>query len=175
MRLLSPSLLDGQLRQMLFRIDQGAAHSAARHRRPFFLLRTAHGFEESIRLVRLYLSPQNLQKLLIIAGIVERTQSLRYDPEREITICCGSTEAMMSAMMAIINPGDETVVFEPFYENYGPDAILSGASPRFLLPRHGRLISPPGCGWRRRSTGLFTIWILPARVTRRSLRSTAPT
>ena len=62
----------------------------------------------------------------------ERTQSVRYDPEREITICCGSTEAMMSAMMAVINPGDETVVFEPFYENYGPDAILSGASPRFV-------------------------------------------
>ena len=62
----------------------------------------------------------------------ERTQTVRYDPEREITICCGSTEAMMSAMMAIINPGDEIVVFEPFYENYGPDAILSGASPRFV-------------------------------------------
>jgi aminotransferase len=62
----------------------------------------------------------------------ERTQSVSYDPEREITICCGSTEAMMSAMMAIINPGDEIVVFEPFYENYGPDAILSGAAPRFV-------------------------------------------
>ena len=61
-----------------------------------------------------------------------RTQNVRYDPEREITICCGSTEAMMSSMMAIINPGDEIVVFEPFYENYGPDAILSGASPRFV-------------------------------------------
>src|SRR5204862_6629915 len=45
----------------------------------------------------------------------ERTQGVKYDPEREITICCGSTEAMMSAMMAIINPGDEVVVFEPFY------------------------------------------------------------
>jgi aspartate/methionine/tyrosine aminotransferase len=62
----------------------------------------------------------------------ERTQTVKYDPEREITICCGSTEAMMSAMMSIINPGDEIVVFEPFYENYGPDAILSGASPRFV-------------------------------------------
>jgi aspartate/methionine/tyrosine aminotransferase len=62
----------------------------------------------------------------------QRTQGLSYDPEREITICCGSTEAMMSSMMAIINPGDEIVVFEPFYENYGPDAILSGASPRFV-------------------------------------------
>ena len=62
----------------------------------------------------------------------DRTQGMRIDPEREITICCGSTEAMMSAMLAIINPGDEIVVFEPFYENYGPDAILSGASPRFV-------------------------------------------
>src|SRR6267378_3659758 len=65
----------------------------------------------------------------------ERTQGIRVDPEREITICCGSTEAMMSAMMAIINPGDEIVVFEPFYENYGPDAILSGATPRFVKLR----------------------------------------
>src|SRR5689334_4777550 len=64
-----------------------------------------------------------------------RTQGVRYDPEREITVCCGSTEAMMSAMMAIINPGDEVVVFEPFYENYGPDAILSGATPRFVKLR----------------------------------------
>ncbi len=67
----------------------------------------------------------------------ERTQGVRVDPEREITICCGSTEAMMSTMLAIINPGDETVVFEPFYENYGPDAILSGATPRFVK------LSPP--------------------------------
>ncbi len=68
-------------------------------------------------------------------AVVEKfaaTQHVNYDPEREITICCGSTEAMMSSMMAIINPGDEIVVFEPFYENYGPDAILSGASPRFV-------------------------------------------
>src|SRR3982074_419177 len=65
----------------------------------------------------------------------ERTQGVRVDPEREITICCGSTEAMMSAMMAIINPGDEIVVFEPFYENYGPDAVLSGATPRFVKMR----------------------------------------
>jgi aspartate/methionine/tyrosine aminotransferase len=65
----------------------------------------------------------------------ERTQGVRVDPEREITVCCGSTEAMMSSMMAIINPGDEIVVFEPFYENYGPDAILSGATPRFVKLR----------------------------------------
>jgi len=65
----------------------------------------------------------------------ERTQGVKYDPEREITVCCGSTEAMMAVMMAIINPGDEVVVFEPFYENYGPDAILSGATPRFVKLR----------------------------------------
>jgi aspartate/methionine/tyrosine aminotransferase len=65
----------------------------------------------------------------------ERTQGIRVDPEREITVCCGSTEAMMSSVMAIINPGDEIVVFEPFYENYGPDAILSGAAPRFVKLR----------------------------------------
>src|SRR5215468_10474254 len=64
-----------------------------------------------------------------------RTQGVTVDPEREITICCGSTEAMMSSMMALINPGDEIVVFEPFYENYGPDAILSGATPRFVRMR----------------------------------------
>jgi aspartate/methionine/tyrosine aminotransferase len=64
-----------------------------------------------------------------------RTQGVTVDPEREITVCCGSTEAMMSSMMAIINPGDEVVIFEPFYENYGPDAILSGATPRFVRLR----------------------------------------
>jgi aminotransferase len=67
-----------------------------------------------------------------IAEKFARTQGVTIDPEREITVCCGATEAMMSAMMAIINPGDEVIVFEPFYENYGPDAILSGASPRFV-------------------------------------------
>lgn len=70
-----------------------------------------------------------------IAEKFERQHGIAIDPEREITVCCGSTEAMMAAMMAIINPGDEVVVFEPFYENYGPDAILSGAAPRFVRLR----------------------------------------
>src|SRR5690242_1071068 len=70
-----------------------------------------------------------------IAAKFERTQGVTVDPEREITVCCGSTEAMISSMLGIINPGDEIVVFEPFYENYGPDAILSGASPRFVKLR----------------------------------------
>src|SRR5271155_2904061 len=53
-------------------------------------------------------------------------EGMTIDPEREITVCCGSTEAMISSMLGVIKPGDEVVVFEPFYENYGPDAILSG-------------------------------------------------
>ena len=54
------------------------------------------------------------------------------DPEKEIVITCGSTEAMMCAMMTICNPGDKVLVFSPFYENYGADAILSGASPIYV-------------------------------------------
>jgi aminotransferase len=68
------------------------------------------------------------------------------DPEREITICCGSTEAMISSMLAIVDPGDEVVIFEPFYENYGPDAILSGAVPRFVRLRPGAG-SSRSAGW----------------------------
>src|SRR5216117_1004333 len=55
--------------------------------------------------------------------------------DEQVTVCCGTTEAMMATMMAIVDPGDEVVVFEPFYENYGPDAILSGAVPRFVWLR----------------------------------------
>jgi aminotransferase len=54
------------------------------------------------------------------------------DAEREITVTCGSTEAMIAAMLALLDPGDEVIVFSPFYENYGPDCILSGAAPRFV-------------------------------------------
>ncbi|HSC77125.1 MAG TPA: aminotransferase class I/II-fold pyridoxal phosphate-dependent enzyme [Candidatus Acidoferrales bacterium] len=70
-----------------------------------------------------------------IARQMKLWQGLDIDPEREITVCCGSTEAMISAMLAVTNPGDEVVIFEPFYENYGPDAILSGAVPRFVKLR----------------------------------------
>ncbi len=54
------------------------------------------------------------------------------DPETDITVTCGATEAMIATLKALINPGDEIIVFEPFYENYGPDGILSGAAPRFV-------------------------------------------
>ncbi len=55
---------------------------------------------------------------------------LDIDPETEITVTCGSTEGMIASMLATVDPGDEVVVFEPFYENYSPDAILSDATPR---------------------------------------------
>jgi aspartate/methionine/tyrosine aminotransferase len=67
-----------------------------------------------------------------IAEKFAATTGISIDTEREITVCCGSTESIMATMMAVINPGDEVVVFEPFYENYGPDAIMSGATPRFV-------------------------------------------
>jgi aminotransferase len=57
------------------------------------------------------------------------------DPEAEITVTCGATEAMIATLLAVVDPGDEVIVFEPFYENYGPDAILSGATPRFVRLR----------------------------------------
>lgn len=61
-----------------------------------------------------------------------RYNHIEADPESEITLTCGSTEAMMASMLALINEGDEAVIFEPFYENYGPDALVSGAVPRFV-------------------------------------------
>jgi aspartate/methionine/tyrosine aminotransferase len=67
-----------------------------------------------------------------IAGKFERTYGMAVDPNRQLCVTCGSTEAMIAAMLAIVDPGDEVVVFEPFYENYGPDAILSGATPRYV-------------------------------------------
>jgi aminotransferase len=54
------------------------------------------------------------------------------DPETQVTVTCGATEAMIAAMLGLLDPGDEVVIFEPFYENYGPDAILSDAVPRYV-------------------------------------------
>lgn len=68
-------------------------------------------------------------------GLAERLLSynrIEADPATEITVTCGSTEAMIAAMLAHVNPGDEVIVPEPFYENYGPDTIISGATPRFV-------------------------------------------
>ncbi|HJT68208.1 MAG TPA: aminotransferase class I/II-fold pyridoxal phosphate-dependent enzyme [Pyrinomonadaceae bacterium] len=68
-------------------------------------------------------------------AIAQKTRwylGLDIDPETEITVTCGSTEGMISAMMATVDPGEEVIVFEPFYENYAPDAILSDARPRHV-------------------------------------------
>jgi aspartate/methionine/tyrosine aminotransferase len=70
-----------------------------------------------------------------IARKMSAEHGIAVDPEKEITVCCGSTEAMISTLLAICNAGDEVVVFEPFYENYGPDSVLSGAKPRFVKLR----------------------------------------
>ncbi len=67
-----------------------------------------------------------------IAGKVEAYLGVSYDPEEEITVTCGSTEAMIASLLAVVDAGDEVVIFEPFYENYGPDAILSDAIPRYV-------------------------------------------
>jgi aminotransferase len=92
-----------------------------------------------------------------IADNTARFYGVRPDPDREITVTCGATEAMIAALMAIVDPGDEVIVFEPFYENYGPDAILCGATPRFVqlhepqsppLPSEERASSGEGLGVR---------------------------
>ena len=70
-----------------------------------------------------------------IAAKYARDYSMEFDPEREITVCCGATEGMIASMMGVLNPGDEVVLFEPFYENYGPDSELCGASPRYVALR----------------------------------------
>jgi aspartate/methionine/tyrosine aminotransferase len=70
-----------------------------------------------------------------IAERFAKDTGLAIDPEREITVCCGATETMIASLLAVVDPGDEVVIFEPFYENYGPDAIICGAVPRFVRLR----------------------------------------
>jgi aspartate/methionine/tyrosine aminotransferase len=73
---------------------------------------------------------QSLREAL--ARKYERWYGLSADPEREITVTCGATEAMISSLLALVDPGDEVIVFEPFYENYGPDTILADARPVYV-------------------------------------------
>jgi len=75
-----------------------------------------------------------------IANKYQRDYQMKVDPENDVTVVCGATEGMVVAMLALVDPGEEVIVFEPYYENYGPDAILSGATPRYV-----RLHEP---GWR---------------------------
>jgi aminotransferase len=69
---------------------------------------------------------------LAIAGKYRKWYDMEVDPEREITVTCGATEAMAAVFLALVDPGEEVIVFEPFYENYGPDAILAGATPVYV-------------------------------------------
>lgn len=73
---------------------------------------------------------KNLRSAL--AKKVKEYNNITAEPDKNIVVTCGSTEAMMAAMKAVVNPGDEVIIFEPFYENYGPDCILSGAKPRYI-------------------------------------------
>jgi aminotransferase len=84
---------------------------------------------------------QNFRRAL--AEKQQRYMGIPIDPETNITVTCGSTEAMMAAMMSVVNPGDKVIVFSPFYENYGADAILSGAEPVYVP------LVPPDFGFDR--------------------------
>ena len=70
-----------------------------------------------------------------IAEKVRRFNGIPCDPDENVTVCCGATECMMATMLALVDPGDEVVIFQPFYENYGPDALLSGAKPVWVSLR----------------------------------------
>jgi aspartate/methionine/tyrosine aminotransferase len=70
-----------------------------------------------------------------IAAKYKRTYGIEFDPEREITVCCGATEGMIASLLAVLDPGDEVVLFEPFYENYRPDTQLCGATSRYVTLR----------------------------------------
>jgi len=75
---------------------------------------------------------------LAIAEKYHRMYDYTVDPDKQVTVTCGATEAMAAVFLALLDPGDEVIVFDPFYENYGPDAILAGARPVFVP------LEPPG-------------------------------
>ena len=67
-----------------------------------------------------------------IADKYRRFYGMELDPDQHVTVCCGSTETMLATLLAVLNPGDEVIIFEPFYENYGPGCIIAGAEPVFV-------------------------------------------
>ena len=81
-----------------------------------------------------------------------RRYGIAVDPEREITVTCGATEAMVATLLATTNPGDEVIVLAPYYENYWPDSVLAGATPRFVTLREPPLTRDPAAAagepWR---------------------------
>ncbi len=76
-----------------------------------------------------------------IADKYQRFYRMSVDPERHVTVCCGSTETMLATLLAVLNPGDEVIIFEPFYENYGPGCIIAGAKPIWVP------LEPPDFGF----------------------------
>jgi aspartate/methionine/tyrosine aminotransferase len=90
----------------------------------------ARAIREDINQYAITWGAQRLREAL--ARFYERQYALLADPEREITVTCGATEAMISTLLAVVDPGDEVIVFEPFYENYGPDTILADARPVYV-------------------------------------------
>jgi aspartate/methionine/tyrosine aminotransferase len=67
-----------------------------------------------------------------VAEKMRRFYSMDVNPDSEVTVCCGATESLVATLLGILDPGDEVVIFEPFYENYGPDCIIAGAVPRYV-------------------------------------------
>ncbi|MFQ5830337.1 MAG: pyridoxal phosphate-dependent aminotransferase [Candidatus Methylomirabilia bacterium] len=76
-----------------------------------------------------------------IADKYRKCYGIEADADENVTVCCGSTETMLSTLLAVLNPGDQVVIFEPFYENYGPGSIISGAEPIFVP------LEPPNFGF----------------------------
>ncbi|TAH34502.1 MAG: aminotransferase class I/II-fold pyridoxal phosphate-dependent enzyme [Planctomycetota bacterium] len=79
-----------------------------------------------------------------IARFLQRRRGVAVDPDTQVTVCCGATEGMIAAMMGVLDPGDEVLIPEPFYENYGPDGVLSGAQPRCVPLGPGFALDPEG-------------------------------
>jgi aminotransferase len=92
-----------------------------------------------------------------LADKYSRFYGMDVDTESEITVTCGATEAMASAMLALVDPGDEVIIFEPFYENYGPDAILCGAKPVFVstLSDGGLDVGATSAAFNRETRGII--------------------
>jgi aspartate/methionine/tyrosine aminotransferase len=76
-----------------------------------------------------------------IAAKYRRFYGMEVEPDRHVTVCCGSTETMLATLLAVLNPGDEVIIFEPFYENYGPGCIIAGAVPTWVP------LEPPDFGF----------------------------
>jgi aminotransferase len=92
-----------------------------------------------------------------LAEKYRRFYAMEVDTEREIVVTCGATEAMASAMLALVDPGDEVIIYEPFYENYGPDSMLCGARPVFVPTRQdgGPDLDATAAGFSDRTRGII--------------------